>query len=436
MNVRKKATVGIVGCGQISSIYLEAPGKFDVLDVVACADIDMARARSQAERYHVPHVYTVEELLAAPDIDIVLNLTIPKVHAQIGRAAIEAGKATYSEKPLAVERADGKALLDLAKAKNLRVGCAPDTFLGGGLQTCIQLIDEGAIGEPVAATAFMMGQGPESWHPDPDFFYQPGAGPLFDMGPYYVTALVSMLGPVRRVTGSARITRKERMIGSQPKYGTKITVNTPTHVAGVLDFAAGAVATLVTSFDVWSHRAPIIEIYGTEGTLSVPDPNTFGGPVVVRHKSDKDWREVPLTHGYSENSRGIGLADMAHSINTGRAHRASGDLAYHVLDIMQSIYDASDTGKHIELSNLPERPEPLKSGNHTWTKITRNIGEPAPVGYFSVKIHVMDYVSVEMLILLKKGGACPLFHACWCSRGAWAIYPYVGERTAQATRTL
>jgi predicted dehydrogenase len=363
---RKKANVGIIGCGQISSIYLEAPGKFDILNITACADIDMERARSQAERYNVPKACSVDELLADPDIDIVVNLTIPKVHAQIAQAALQSGKSTYSEKPLAIDRTEARRVLELAREKQLRVGCAPDTFLGGGIQTCIQLIDEGAIGDPIGATAFMLSHGPESWHADPEFFYQVGAGPLFDMGPYYITALISMLGPVHRVTASARITQAERVITSQPKYGTKIQVNTPTHVAGVLDFAGGPVATLVVSFDVWAHRLPCIEIYGTEGTLSVPDPNTFGGPVVIRRAGDTGWSEVPLTHGYEENSRGIGVADMAHAINSGRAHRANGDLAYHVLDIMQSFYDASQTGKHIELSSMCERPQPLRPGTHIW----------------------------------------------------------------------
>ncbi|GHO85944.1 Gfo/Idh/MocA family protein [Dictyobacter formicarum] len=364
----KKTNVGVIGCGQISSIYLEAPSKFDILNFTACADIDLERARAQAQRYNVPKACTVEELLADPDIEVVLNLTIPKVHAEIGMAAIEAGKATYSEKPLAINRQQGRTLLDAGKAKNLRVGCAPDTFLGGGLQTCIKLINDGVIGEPIGATAFMLGHGPESWHADPDFFYQPGAGPMFDMGPYYLTALIAMLGPVRRVTGSARITFPERMITSQPKYGTKIQVNTPTHIAGVLDFASGAVGSIIMSFDVWSHQLPRIEIYGTEGTLVVPDPNTFGGPVYVRTSQEKEWREVPLTHAYAENSRGIGLADMAHAINSGRTHRANGDLAYHVLDIMEAIHDASDQNKHIELTSMCERPAPLNPGKHDWSE--------------------------------------------------------------------
>jgi predicted dehydrogenase len=366
LKTRKKANVGIIGCGQISSIYLEAPSKFDILNIIACADIDMERAKSQAQRYHVPKAYSVDELLADPEIDIVLNLTIPKVHAQIAKAALEQGKSTYSEKPLALHRLEARQMLDLAREKQLRVGCAPDTFLGGGIQTCIQLINEGAIGTPVAATGFMLNHGPENWHPDPDFYYQPGGGPLFDMGPYYITALIALLGPVQRVTSSARITHAERLVTSKPKYGSTITVNTPTHVAGVLDFASGPVATLITSFDVWSHHLPHIEIYGTEGTLSVPDPNTFGGPVMISRMKEREWKEVPLTHGYAHNSRGIGVADMAHGINTGKPHRASGDLAYHVLDIMQSFYDASETGKHIELSSMCEQPEPLQPGTHNW----------------------------------------------------------------------
>jgi predicted dehydrogenase len=363
---RAKANVGLIGCGQISSIYLEAPRTFDVLNIVACADIDMDRAKAQAQRYNVPKACTVEELLEDPTIDVVLNLTIPKVHAEISMAAVEVGKAAYSEKPLAINREQGKALLDAAQTKGLRVGCAPDTFLGGGIQTCIKLIDDGAIGVPVAATAFMAGHGPESWHADPDFFYQIGAGPMFDMGPYYLTALIAMLGPVHRVTGSARISFPERVITSQPKYGTKITVNTPTHIAGVMDFASGVVGTIITSFDVWSHHLPRIEIYGSEGTLSVPDPNTFGGPVYLRRAQDKKWQEIALTHGYEKNTRGIGLADMVYAINTNRPHRANGALAYHVLDIMEAFHDSSRNGNHIELTSMCDRPLPLNPGVHSW----------------------------------------------------------------------
>ncbi len=351
--------VGVIGCGNISGIYLQAGTRFEILNIVACADLDMTRATAQAAKYHIPKACSVAELLADPAIEIVINLTVPQAHAEVALAALEAGKSVYNEKPLAIRREDARRILDLARSKGLLVGCAPDTFLGGGLQTCRKLIDQGAIGTPIGATAFMMGRGPESWHPNPDFFYQPGAGPMFDMGPYYLTALATLIGPVRRVTGSAQISFPERTITSQPLYGTTIVVNTPTHIAGVLDFAGGAVGTIITSFDVWASQLPRIEIYGSEGTLSVPDPNTFGGPVRIWRSTERAWQDVPLTHGYTENSRGIGVADMAYALRLGRPPRASGALAYHVLDIMHAIHDSSREGRHTELQSTCARPAPL-----------------------------------------------------------------------------
>lgn len=365
METTSKTNIGVIGCGQISSIYMEAPATFDNLNIIACADIDMEKARAQAERFSIPRVCTVEELLVDPEVEIVLNLTIPKVHAEVGLAALAAGKSVYSEKPLGVDREQAKTLLDAAHAKGRRAGCAPDTFLGGGIQTCVKLINDGQIGTPVAATAFMLNHGPEHWHLDPDFYYQPGGGPLFDMGPYYLTALIALIGPVRRVTGSTQTTFPERTVTSRLKYGTKITVNTPTHLVGVLDFANGAVGTIITSFDVWSHQLPRLEVYGTEGTLSVPDPNTFDGPVLIRRAAESEWREANISHGYIKNSRGIGLADMAFAIQAQRPQRASGEMAYHVLDIMQSIHEASTQGRHIELSSSCERPAPLLPGPRT-----------------------------------------------------------------------
>jgi predicted dehydrogenase len=357
----RKTKIGIVGCGNISAVYFKAGQWLDILDVVACADIVPERAKARATEFNVPRACTVQELLADPEIEIVVNLTIPIAHAEVGMAALEAGKSVYNEKPLAITREDGRKMLDLARAKGVLVGCAPDTFMGAGLQTCRKLIEDGAIGVPVAATAFMMGHGHESWHPDPEFYYKAGGGPMFDMGPYYVTALVSLMGPVRRVTGSARITFPERTITSKPKSGTKITVDVPTHVAGVMDFDNGAIGTLVTSFDVWSHHMPNIEIYGTEGSLGVPDPNGFGGPVLLRRAGEKEWTEVPYTHIYAEQSRGLGVADMAYALRSGRPHRASGQLAYHVLDIMHAFHDASREGRHIELTS-GHRPAPLPTG--------------------------------------------------------------------------
>jgi predicted dehydrogenase len=351
--------VGIVGCGNISGIYMEAGNKWDILNIVACADIDLPRAAAQAAKYGIPKACSVEELLADPSIDIVINLTIPAAHAEVALAALAAGKSVYNEKPLALEREQAKRMLDLAREKGLRVGCAPDTFLGGGLQTCRKLIDEGVIGEPIGASAAMMSHGPEGWHPNPDFFYQPGAGPMFDMGPYYLTALTTLLGPVRRVSGSTRVSFPERVIGSEPLRGQVIKVNTPTHIVGVLDFAAGAIATIVTSFDVWSSELPRMEIYGSKGTLSLPDPNTFGGPVRLRLAGEQSWTEVPITHSYTQNSRGLGVADMAEAIRSGRAHRANGELAYHVLDLMHTIHDASREGRHVEMTSSCQRPDAL-----------------------------------------------------------------------------
>jgi predicted dehydrogenase len=357
----RKAKVGIIGCGNISAVYFKAGQWLEILDIVACADMIPERAQAKAAEFNVPRACSVQELLADPEIEIVLNLTIPIAHAEIAFAALEAGKSVYNEKPLAITREDGCKMLELAASKGLRVGCAPDTFMGAGLQTCRKLIEDGVIGEPIAATAFMMCHGHESWHPDPAFYYKAGGGPMFDMGPYYLTALVSLIGPVRRVTGSARITFPERTITSQPKNGTQIVVDVPTHVAGVMDFANGAVGTIITSFDVWSHHMPNIEIYGTEGSLGVPDPNGFGGPVLMRRAGEKDWNEVPFTHIYAEQSRGLGVADMAYALRSGRPHRASGQLAYHVLDIMHAFHDASREGRHIEL-NSGHRPEPLPTG--------------------------------------------------------------------------
>jgi len=358
----KKVKVGIVGCGTISAAYLRGCRAFDILEVAACADLDVARAEAKAQEYGVPKACDVQTLLHDEDIGIVINLTIPQAHAEIALAALEAGKSVYNEKPLSLTRDEGQRILAAARDKGLRVGCAPDTFLGGGLQTCRKLIDDGVIGEPVAATAFMLGHGHESWHPDPDFYYQPGGGPMFDMGPYYLTALAMLIGPVRRVTGSTRITFPERTITSEPKHGTTIIVNVPTHVVGVLDFHSGAIATIITSFDIWGHTMPRIEIYGSEGSLSCPDPNTFGGPVRVRRAGESEWSDVPLAPDYTDPGRGIGVADMAHALRSGRPHRVSGELAYHVLDIMHAIHDASNEGRHIELESTCERPAPLPIG--------------------------------------------------------------------------
>ncbi|MBN1681122.1 MAG: Gfo/Idh/MocA family oxidoreductase [Anaerolineae bacterium] len=355
-----KVSVGIIGCGAIAPAYIRGCTPFDIIDLAACADIDLARAQAFGQEYGI-RACSVSDLLADPDIQIVLNLTVPNAHAEVALAVIQAGKHVYSEKPLAITRDEGQRVMAAAQAVRVRVGCAPDTFLGGGIQTCRKLIDDGAIGDPVAAIAFMAGHGPESWHPNPAFYYQRGGGPLFDMGPYYLTALVNLLGPIRRVTGTARTSFPERIATSEGHTNEVIPVEVPTHYTAALDFAAGPVATLLVSFDVWAHHLPRIEIYGSEGSLSVPDPNTFRGPVQLWRTEDREWRDVPLTHSDAVG-RGTGVADMAYAIRSGRLHRASGELALHVVDVMQAVIEASDTGQHITLTGQVTQPAPLPVG--------------------------------------------------------------------------
>jgi predicted dehydrogenase len=362
MSQYSPVNVGVIGTGDISGIYLEVGQTFEILKISALADLIRERAENQAEFYNIPRVLSVSEMLADPSIDVILNLTTPNAHAEIAFQALNAGKSVYNEKPLAISREEGQKMLALAQRKDLLVGGAPDTFLGGGLQTCRKLIDDDWIGSPVAATAFMLCHGHESWHPDPEFYYKVGGGPMFDMGPYYLTALVSLMGPVKRVTGSASATFPTRTITSEPFKDKVITVDVPTHVVGILDFASGAIATIVTSFDVWAHNLPNIEIYGTAGSVSVPDPNTFDGPVKIRRPGMDSWVELPLTHGYAENSRSLGLVDMAYALRTGRPQRASGELCNHVLDIMHAIHDASNQGRHIELTSTCIQPAPLPMG--------------------------------------------------------------------------
>ncbi len=356
----KKTPIGIVGCGAISGIYFKMCHQyFQNIEVVACADLVREKAEARAQEFGVGRVCTVEEMLADPKIEIVVNLTVPKAHAPVATAALNAGKHVHGEKPLGVTRAEGKALVALAKRKKLRLGSAPDTFLGAGIQTCRKLIDDGWIGRPVSATAFMQCRGHESWHPSPEFYYEVGGGPMLDMGPYYLTALVNLLGPVRRVTGSTQKAFETRTITSQPKFGKVVPVETPTHIAGVMDFASGAVGTIITSFDVCGHHLPNIEIHGTEGSMQVPDPNGFGGPVRIFRSGMKEWMEVPLSHSYPDNSRGIGVADMAAAIRANRPHRANGDLAFHVLDLMLSFQEASESGRHVTIASTCERPAPM-----------------------------------------------------------------------------
>ncbi|MFN8377555.1 MAG: Gfo/Idh/MocA family oxidoreductase [Anaerolineae bacterium] len=349
--------VGILGAGNISPAYITGTRDWNVLELVAIADIDEAKARNVAAEHQIPAVMSVDQLLVSPNIDIVVNLTVPKAHADMSIRALEAGKHVYTEKPLAIRRADAKRILDTADAHGLRVGSAPDTFLFGQHQTVRRLIDEGAIGEPVAASANMAGHGPEGWHPNPAFFYQVGGGPLLDMGPYYITCLLNLLGPVRSVQAYARVSFPERVAGEAAGF-QRIPVEIPTHYSGTLDFESGPLATVLMSFDMWKHNLPMLEIYGTEGSLQVPDPNAWATKDVLVSKEWGEWENVPYRYPDTYR-RGIGLADMAQAILSGRPHRASGALAYHALDVMEAFIDSSEQGSRITLDSTIERPTPL-----------------------------------------------------------------------------
>ncbi len=354
------ARIGVIGCGVIAPVYLRTLRSLDWIDVAAVADLDTARAERVAASAGTRAV-GVEALLADPSIDAVVNLTPASAHATVSAQIIAAGKALFSEKPLAVDLADGRSILSAAQAAGVRVGCAPDTFLGAGLQTARAAIDRGAIGEPLAANGFMLGFGPEWWHPGPEIFYGPGAGPLFDMGPYYLTALVQLLGPASSISASARIGIAERVIHAKGRVGDVVTATVPTHVSSVIEMASGAIATLVTSFDVKATRYRHLEIYGAEATLAVPDPNTFGGPVMVKGILADEWRELPLVTADIPQQRGIGLADMLSATRAGRSHRASGEQALHVLELMCAALESARDGRRIPLTTTCDRPPLLRT---------------------------------------------------------------------------
>lgn len=347
----RKLGVGIVGIGKISGIYLQnLCGAFkDVLSIVAISDLLDERTSKASEEYSIKQVMSFDTMLKCKEIELILNLTTPQNHYEICRKALEAGKHVYVEKPLSLDSDHASALVNLAKEKGLLLGGAPDTFLGAGIQTCRKLIEDGWIGKPIAASAFMMNHGHESWHPDPEFYYKKGGGPLFDMGPYYLTALVTLMGPIDSVSGMAQKTFDNREITSEPKRGSSIDVEVATHVAGLLHFQSGAVGTLVTSFDVHHHGMPRIEVYGTEGTLQVPDPNTFGGPILYCRQGSKEWTELPLLFPYAENSRGLGVADMAKALSSGTSHQASGFLTRHIVEVMEGILVSSDSASQVRI---------------------------------------------------------------------------------------
>jgi predicted dehydrogenase len=348
--------VGIVGMGTISDAYLRTLPRLKNVRVVAVADLDPSRAEAVAARRLGVRAATTTELCAATDVDLVLNLTTPAAHAEVAHAAIAGRKHVYGEKPLALNTTEGRGILTAAAEAGVRVGCAPDTVLGTGVQTARASLDSGIIGTPFAATAFMVTPGHERWHPSPEFYYRSGGGPLMDMGPYYLTTLVTLLGPVSRVQGMAVTPRPTRTIGTGPRAKTTFGVDVETHLTGVLQHVNGALSTLIMSFDVWAGKLPRIEVYGTEGSLSVPDPNGFGGTAQVYREAAPMWTDVRESGGFPDASRGYGVADMARAIAGGVPHRADGELAFHILDVMESLLAAVDSGVAVDVESRCERP--------------------------------------------------------------------------------
>jgi predicted dehydrogenase len=362
--------VGLVGCGNISDIYLSNAKHFRDIDFVACADLRPEAAARQAERYAIAQ-RDVETLIASDDVDIVLNLTIPEAHATISQAAIEAGKHVYTEKPLATRLADGVALIAAAKSKGLRVGCAPDTVLGGAVQEARRRMDNGEIGTPLLGLTSVLSHGMEDWHPNPGFFFRAGGGPVFDMGPYYLTTLVTLLGPAASVVAMGQIGFAERIVTAKgPEQGRAIKVETLTTLQALLQFRSGAQITFLASWDVWAHGLLPIELHGTAGSMRVPDPNWFGGDVAIA-EGRKPWVSHATTdHAFGSetwpsgekshtNYRGVGLAEMARAIAEGRPHRANGDIGLHVLAIMDGILASATEGKRVLIEQGCDRPAPL-----------------------------------------------------------------------------
>ncbi len=357
--------IGIIGCGNISTSYLGLAPLFKALKPVAVADINMDAARARAAEYDI-RADTIEDLLSAADVDVVVNLTIPAAHFEVTKRILEAGKHAYSEKPLVLTLAEGETLRELAASQNLRIGSAPDTFLGGAHQQGRAAVDAGDVGQIIGGTCHVMGHGMEAWHPNPDFFFQPGGGPVLDMGPYYITNLIQLIGPVKSVAALATTSFSERMIGNGDRTGEKVSVNTPTNIHALLEFANGATVTLGASWDVWANRHGHMELYGTDGSLFLPDPNFFGGPVEIAGQDNNIEVMPSWDHPFGianqdarANYRCAGLADMAAAIDAGRAHRCNIDLAVHAVDVMTSILRAGEERCFVELSTTCDRPAAL-----------------------------------------------------------------------------
>ncbi|WP_171208571.1 MULTISPECIES: Gfo/Idh/MocA family protein [unclassified Ruegeria] len=360
--------VGIIGAGNISAAYLRLAPLFKGFEMRAIADLNLETAQARAAEFGI-RAATVEELLAADDIDVVVNLTIPAAHFEVSKSVLEAGKHVYSEKPVVLTLDEAIALSKLANERGLRVGSAPDTFLGGSHQQARQLIDDGAIGQVVSGTAYVMGPGMEHWHPNPDFFFLPGAGPVLDIGPYYVTNLINMLGPVRKVAALSQTAFAERVIKSEPRRGETVPVKTPTTLMALLEFQSGAIITLGTSWDVKAHTHSNMELYGSHGSLYVPDPNFFGGTLSLAGEDGEVKTVEPWNHPFGRanenldsaepraNYRCAGLADMIAGLHAGRPHRCALELAVHSVDVMTAILKSAEIGSFVEIETDCTRPE-------------------------------------------------------------------------------
>jgi len=366
----KRLGIGVIGCGNIASTYLRNAALFPGVELRACADMQPEAAQRRAAEYGL-RALGVDALLAAEDVDLVLNLTVPNAHFDVSMAALSAGKHVFTEKPLAATAAEGRKLVAEAKQRNLAIGSAPDTFLGAAGRLARRLMDDGAIGKVVAGTAFMMGRGMEHWHPSPQFYYQPGGGPVLDMGPYYVTMLVNLLGPARRVMALSTVGQAERLITAPgPNHGTSFSVGTPTTIMALIEFASGASVTLGMSWDVFRHGNHPIELHGTEGSLRLPDPDTFGGTVGLSARGEP-WQELstadtlngrinwPYDAPDRANYRMLGVADLARALRDGTPPRASGELALHVLEILEGILQAGASGSVVTLPESSVRPASL-----------------------------------------------------------------------------
>ena len=357
----RKYNVGIIGCGDISQNYLMYAKDVytDYFTVTAVADIKEDVAKMRAEQFGVPKHGLPEIIYNDPDIDIVINLTIPAVHEEISIKILESGKHVYTEKPLAPTREGMKRVMAKAKECGRRVGCAPDSFLSAPAQTAKKLIEEDWIGKPLGFAAFCWGRGNEFWHHNPDFYYKKGAGPMMDMAGYYLNTIVSLLGPIDSVMCMQKSTFDERTLKAGPRRGEKITVEVPTHVCSCISLENGVIGTFTNSFDIWHSQEPYIEIYGEKGTLSLPNPNNYSGELLVRRMNDTQWRPVPQFVEYEKYGRGIGIVDMIRSIELGLPHKASAELAYHVIETMLCIDESAETGKLVKVESTVDAPEGL-----------------------------------------------------------------------------